>query len=128
MCVIAKERFDEEEDCDKTVDDDPGIIKTDEEFFEEIRKEYNENMCSFWRRNFSLKPLRQIRLLFVRPPTQPQFHILMIREQYTPTIRPEIVPLDDSTLQEVFRAYNNPDTVATADSWITWVFRLRQRD
>jgi hypothetical protein len=48
--------------------------------------------------------------------------------QYTPSTRPEIVPLDDFTLQEVFHAYNNPTTVTTTTSWISWVFRLRQRD
>lgn len=109
--VIARERFDDEKEYDKAVGDDPHIIKTDQEFFEEMRREYNEHMCSFWRRHFSLKTLRHIRLL-----------------SYTPTTRPEIVPLDDFTLQEVFHAYNNPATVATMDSWITWVFRLRQRD
>lgn len=42
--------------------------------------------------------------------------------------RPEVVPLDAFTLQEIFYAYQHPEHIKTELEWIDWVFRLRQAD
>jgi hypothetical protein len=63
--VIDKKRFEALNDYHQTLKLNPGIIETDHDFFDAIRTEYTKNMCSFWRRKFSLKTLRQIRLLSV---------------------------------------------------------------
>ncbi|ORY02662.1 hypothetical protein BCR34DRAFT_605497 [Clohesyomyces aquaticus] len=109
--VISRSRYTSDTDYTQAIKADPSLITSDQEFFARIRQEYNTKICNFWRRHLSLKTLRHIRLL-----------------SYTPTTRPTIVPLDDFTLQEVFHAYNNPETVTTDSSWIEWVFRLRQKD
>ncbi len=43
----------------------PRLITDDEQLFERLRDEYFRRMCGFWRRNFSLKTLRRLRLLCV---------------------------------------------------------------
>jgi hypothetical protein len=67
--VVDKQRFKHETDYEEAVEQDPDILETDREFFEAMRNEYNEHMCSFWRRYLSLKTLRIIRLLSVRSPS-----------------------------------------------------------
>ncbi|KAF2183736.1 hypothetical protein K469DRAFT_751445 [Zopfia rhizophila CBS 207.26] len=89
----------------------PNLIPSDERLFKELRKTYLKDMCGFWRRNFSLKTLRRLRLL-----------------SYTSTTRPVPVPLDEFTMQEVLWAYNHPSSFGTETDWIEWVFRLRQPD
>jgi hypothetical protein len=89
----------------------PEMIRNDQEFFQALHHEYEQHICGFWRRYLSLKTLRQIRLL-----------------SYTPTTRPEVVPMDDLTLQEVFHAYRHPENIKTECEWIDWVFCLRQDD
>lgn len=88
-----------------------GLVRTDEEFFAALHREYEHHICGFWRRYLSLKTLRQIRLL-----------------SYTPSTRPEVVPMDDFTLQEMFYAYQHFKNIKTESEWIDWVFRLRQED
>ncbi|EUC47819.1 hypothetical protein COCMIDRAFT_89190 [Bipolaris oryzae ATCC 44560] len=88
-----------------------GLIRNDKEFFAALHREYEHHICGFWRRYLSLKTLRQIRLL-----------------SYTPSTRPEVVPMDDFTLQEIFYAYQHFESIKTESEWIEWVFRLRQAD
>ncbi|KAH7559724.1 hypothetical protein BM1_03358 [Bipolaris maydis] len=88
-----------------------GLIRSDKEFFAALHREYEHHICGFWRRYLSLKTLRQIRLL-----------------SYTPSTRPEVVPMDDFTLQEMFYAYQHSESIKTESEWIDWVFRLRQAD
>lgn len=88
-----------------------GLIRSDEEFFAALHREYEHHICGFWRRYLSLKTLRRIRLL-----------------SYTPSTRPEVVPMDDFTLQEMFYAYQHSKSIKTESEWIDWVFRLRQED
>ena len=64
--VIDKQRFQHDVDYDEAVKQDPGIIESDKDFFDAIQTEYTAHMCGFWRRYFSLKTLRHIRLLSVR--------------------------------------------------------------
>jgi hypothetical protein len=96
---------------EKFSEDYPGMIRTDQEFFRALHREYEQHICGFWRRYLSLKTLRQIRLL-----------------SFTPTTRPEVVSMDDFTLQEIFYAYQHPENIKTEWEWIDWVFRLRQAD
>ena len=63
--VISRAKFDKVEDYSAAVKANDGIVSTDKELFELLWKEYNERMCSFWRRYLSLKTLRRIRLLSV---------------------------------------------------------------
>lgn len=83
---IPKEFWDEKLD----------MICNDQQFFHALHQEYEQHIRGFWRRYLSLKTLRQIRLL-----------------SYTPTTRPEVVPMDDFTLQEVFYAYRHPESIKT---------------
>ena len=87
------------------------MICSDQQFFHALNSEYEQHIRGFRRRYLSLKTLRRIRLL-----------------SYTPTTRPEVVPMDDFTLQEVFSAYRHPESIETESEWIDWVFRLRQAD
>jgi len=95
----------------KSSEEYPAMIQTDQDFFQALHREYEQHICGFWRRYLSLKTLRQIRLL-----------------SFTPMTRPEVVPLDDFTLQEIFYAYQHPEHIKTESEWIDWVFRLRQAD
>jgi hypothetical protein len=88
-----------------------SMIFNDRQFFHALHQEYEQHIRGFWRRYLSLKTLRRIRVL-----------------SYTPTNRPEVVPMDDFTLQEVFYAYQHPKSIETESEWIDWVFRLRQAD
>ncbi|CAO2656555.1 Nn.00g053580.m01.CDS01 [Neocucurbitaria sp. VM-36] len=96
---------------EKVPQQNAGLITSDEQFFLALSREYNQHICGFWRGLVSLKTLRQIRLL-----------------SYTGASRPEIVPLDEFTLQEIFHAYKHPSSITTDEAWIDWVFRLRQQD
>jgi hypothetical protein len=87
------------------------MICSDQQFFQALDQEYEQHSRGFWRRYLSFKTLRRIRLL-----------------SYTPTSRPEVVQMDDFTLQEVFCAYRHPESIKTESDWIDWVFRLRQAD
>ena len=88
-----------------------SMIFNDRQFFHALHQEYEQHIRGFWRRYLALKTLRRIRVL-----------------SYTPTTRPEVVPMDDFTLQEVFYAYQHPKSIETESEWIDWVFRLRQAD
>ena len=88
-----------------------SMIFDDRQFFHALHREYEQHIRGFWRRYLSLKTLRRIRVL-----------------SYTPTTRPEVVPMDDFTLQEVFYAYQHPKSIETESEWIDWVFSLRQAD
>jgi hypothetical protein len=88
-----------------------SMILNDRQFFHALHQEYEQHIRGFWRRYLSLKTLRRIRVL-----------------SYTPTTRPEVVPMHDFTLQEVFYAYQHPKSIETESEWIDWVFRLRQAD
>jgi hypothetical protein len=66
-----------------------------------------------------------------RHPTQPKTKTQLqtaYDEQFTPTTRPVIVPLNDFILQELLYAYQNPSKISSEHEWINWVFRLRQPD
>jgi hypothetical protein len=43
-----------------------GVVLRDQEFFEEIRRIYTQELCTIWRPWLSLKTLRGFRLLCVR--------------------------------------------------------------
>ncbi|KAH6619008.1 hypothetical protein C7974DRAFT_474731 [Boeremia exigua] len=112
ITVIGRSRFPSKDAYEKALNErKDNLISDDEAFFRTLQATYSLQMCSFWRRHFSMKTLQQIRLL-----------------SYTATTRPEVVPLDDFTLQEVFHAYNNPSMIETETAWIEWVFNLRQAD
>ncbi|RFN45629.1 hypothetical protein FIE12Z_10131 [Fusarium flagelliforme] len=84
---------------------------TYDQFFREMRRVYKEQMCSVFRRCFSLKSLRSFRIL-----------------SYAPAKRPVVVPFDDFILQEIMYAYRNPGKLGSSVDWIQWVFRLRHRN
>lgn len=56
-------------DAEKLQQQNPKLISNDEDFFLALHREYEQHLCGFWRRYFSLKTLRQIRLLSVRTPS-----------------------------------------------------------
>lgn len=56
-----------EVDLREVLVDRDDLISTDERFFIALREGYERVLCSFWRRNFSLKTLRSLRLRSVYP-------------------------------------------------------------
>jgi hypothetical protein len=66
ITVVSQERFGgQTPGYGTTISQNPGLIKTDEELFLALRRVYFHDMCGFWRRWFSLKTLRRLRLLSV---------------------------------------------------------------
>jgi hypothetical protein len=49
----------------KGLERDTSLVRNDLQFFRSLQKEYKNQLCGPWRRCFSLKTLRQIRLLSV---------------------------------------------------------------
>lgn len=110
--VISEDRMDDWLAYQMTKRQNQDLISSDRELFETLRRIYRTEMCGFWRRFFSLKTLRRLRLL-----------------SYTKDSRPAPVPFDEFTMQEVLWAYNHPSSFSkTETEWIEWVFRLRQLD
>lgn len=105
------------------------LVTEDQEFFRAVSREYEQHLCGFWRRCTTLKTLKRIRLLSVSLGKE-KLHgdMILTAVKYTPSSRPQVVPLDDFTLQEIFYAYQNPNSVEPDQEWIDWVFRLRQPD
>ncbi|CAG5158431.1 uncharacterized protein ALTATR162_LOCUS5076 [Alternaria atra] len=116
-CVVSQiqvtmpTKFETKEDYDKTMARYPKIITSDEGLFKALRDRYQNKMCGFWRRCFSLKTLKCLRLL-----------------SYTLDTRPSAVPFDEMTMQEVLYAYNHPSEFGPETDWVEWIFRLRQPD
>ncbi|PVI00645.1 hypothetical protein DM02DRAFT_728436 [Periconia macrospinosa] len=109
--TVLASRFADVEVFKITLAKNSQLIATDRRFFKELRRLYSSQMSGFWRRYFSLKTLTGLRLL-----------------AYSPSTRPAVVPLDDLILQEMFYAYEHPESVHSQTEWIEWVFRLRRRD
>jgi hypothetical protein len=109
--VISRSRWNASMDPLEDWKDNPNTILNNQKFFHALHREYQKHICGFWRRYLSLKALRQIRL-----------------SSYTPTTRPEVVSMDDLTLQEIFYEYQHLFGISTDTDWIHWVFRLRQAD
>lgn len=63
--TAKRSRFKSDADFQRMVDETPGLVVTDEQFFRALRTVYLDKMCGFWRRVFFLKTLRGIRLLSV---------------------------------------------------------------
>jgi len=110
QCIL-RSKFPDSSAFQNTVDANPILVHTDQQFFREMRKLFDGHMSSFTRRWLSLKTHKAFRIL-----------------AYTPTTRPVVVPFDDFVLQEMMFAYLNPDKVESTDDWIQWVFRLRRRE
>ena len=66
VSTVLASRFGDPESFRKAVEKNPILIYTDTRFFLELRRMYSTEMCGFWRRYFSLKSLRGMRLLVVR--------------------------------------------------------------
>lgn len=47
----------------------PSLVITDSQLFRTLRERYTKDICGFWRRYFSLKTLKRLRLLSVNIPT-----------------------------------------------------------
>jgi hypothetical protein len=126
--VTMPAKFHHKEDFRTMMAKNPKLITSDEGLFQALRDKYLNEMCGFWRRCFSLKMLRCLRLLSVS--IHPSLCVcpLLTSVQYTPDTRPTAVPLDEFTMQEVLYAYNHPSEFGTETDWIEWVFRLRQPD
>lgn len=63
--VTARSKFDTEEAYQQAKAGTPALIAADGELFEALRRRYLRDTCGFWRRFFSLKTLRRLRLLSV---------------------------------------------------------------
>ena len=63
--AILESRFANLEDFKKALTADPRLIDTDQALLYRLHKAYRSEMCSFWRRIFSLKTHTGIRLLAV---------------------------------------------------------------
>ncbi|KAF2120307.1 hypothetical protein BDV96DRAFT_595859 [Lophiotrema nucula] len=109
--VATSTRYENDEAFKKAQQDIPGLLTTDQMLFEALTRAYWTEMCGFWRRWFSLKTLRRLRLL-----------------SYANNDRPLPVPWDDYTMQEVLAAFNDPSEFGTDTDWTEWVFSLRQKD
>ncbi|KAF4458096.1 hypothetical protein F53441_104 [Fusarium austroafricanum] len=110
QCIL-RPKFPSDESFQNMIAANPHLVYNDAQFFDEIRRLFTTQMCGFFRRYFSLKTLREFRVL-----------------AYTPTTRPSVVPFDDFVLQEMMFAYRNPGRLESNDDWIQWVFRLRKKD
>ena len=126
--VTMPAKFDHREDFEKMMARNPKLITSDEELFQALRDKYMNEMCGFWRRCFSLKTLRCLRLLSVNIHPSLCACLPLTSVQYTPDTRPTAVPLDEFTMQEVLYAYHHPSEFGTETDWIEWIFRLRQPD
>ncbi|KAF2735619.1 hypothetical protein EJ04DRAFT_189418 [Polyplosphaeria fusca] len=107
--VTTAVRFQSDRQYKETLASHTDILVTDAQLFRRLRHVYRTDMAGFWRRWFSLKTLKRLRLL-----------------EYSETSRPTPVSMDDYTMQEVLYAYNHPHDFSTETDWIEWVFRLRQ--
>jgi hypothetical protein len=132
--VTKRSKYPTQYDFEAALAKNEGLIATDQQLFRALRASYMREMCGFWRRYFSLKTLKRLRLLSVsafRLSGLPFEHYLILL-QYTESTRPTPVPLDDFTMAEVLYAYNHPSSFGgdphTDTDWIDWVFRLRQPD
>lgn len=67
--VALRRKYDGEQVSAGALEED-GLIWNDEQFFADLQKQYEHEMCSFWRRKLSLKTLRKFRLLSVCVPSQ----------------------------------------------------------
>jgi hypothetical protein len=63
--VISKDRCSESGQFESLVANNKSLIQTDTQFLECIKKTYERKMCGIWRRLFSIKTLREIRLVSV---------------------------------------------------------------
>jgi hypothetical protein len=64
--VTLASKFEKEEQYKKLLAAHPKVITTDRQLFDGLRDRYRNDFCGFWRRFFSLKTLRTLRLLSVR--------------------------------------------------------------
>jgi hypothetical protein len=65
ITVIGRSRYPNEDAYNKALGENKNLVSSDEEFFQSLHAAYSRQMCSFWRRHFSMKTLQQIRLLSV---------------------------------------------------------------
>lgn len=63
--VTLREKFDKEDDYQRTLANVPSLITTDHQLFRELREHYLKRICGTWRSHLSLKTLRRLRLLEV---------------------------------------------------------------
>lgn len=63
--VINKDRCATPDQFDSLITNVKGLIKTDSQFFKTVKRTYDKKMRGIWRRLFSLKELREIRLVSV---------------------------------------------------------------
>jgi hypothetical protein len=65
QCVL-RSLFPDDASFDTVLEANPHLVHTDDQFFREMRRLYETEMCGFFRRWFSLKTLRAFRVLAVR--------------------------------------------------------------
>jgi hypothetical protein len=66
--VVARSRFYTIHEYNRLVKAKPELLCTDRQLFDALQDVYLEDMCSIWRRWFSLKTMRRIQLLEVSQP------------------------------------------------------------
>ena len=64
--VASREIYNAESKFRQALVKQPDLCTTDKELFIRLKAVYNKELCGFWRRWFSLKSLRSLRLLSVR--------------------------------------------------------------
>ncbi|KAL1845080.1 hypothetical protein VTK73DRAFT_1178 [Phialemonium thermophilum] len=91
------------------------LITTDEQFFREVRRTYDREFCTAWRRLFSFKSLRVLR--FRRYVQDGGEH-------------PEVVQMEPEQMHTMLHLVRRPDEVSTLFQtpgvWINFVFPLRK--
>jgi len=63
--TVLASRFKSRDGFLRACNRNPQLISTDRRLFHELRRLYEQEMCDFWRRHFSLKTLRGLRVLSV---------------------------------------------------------------
>ncbi|KAL4791617.1 hypothetical protein BDV19DRAFT_392963 [Aspergillus venezuelensis] len=94
----------------KLIDDNNELISSDKQLLTTMRHIYEQEMYGVWRRIFSFKFLRRIRLVAFTPY---DYHPV-------PAFLPEYVE------QNILFAYRYPQKQDLGDQWIEWVYKLRQ--
>ncbi|OQE17832.1 hypothetical protein PENSTE_c019G09469 [Penicillium steckii] len=108
--VINKDRCATPDQFDSLITNVKGLIKTDSQFFKTVKRTYDKKLRGIWRRLFSLKELREIRLVSFTPLDH----------------RPVPVYIPQYTKHDILFAYRHPEKLHSTDEWIQWIYKLRQ--
>ena len=88
--VISKDRCAGPDQFDSLVARNMRLIKTDFQLFKTLKRTYEREMCDIWRKSFSLKALREIRLVSVCSTFPHDKHYILTRFE---SLRPLIIVL-----------------------------------